>query len=162
MTDQNRPEDAIAPDESPAGPVEQPNERASTSPRPPRAASGPSAPASEELPYIDDPVSKWWIAIIVAVFALIFAWAIFFGAGGLFDGILGSDDATPSPEATVVATIEPTQGPTAAPEATAEAAVSSPGPVMTRAPEPTLAATTEPEPTGAAPAGGDPPASPQG
>jgi hypothetical protein len=161
MTDQNKPEDAIPADESAAGRVGQPNEQASTSPRPAKAPSGPGTPASEELPYIDDPVSKWWIAIIVAVFVLIFAWAILFGAGGLFGGILGSEDPTPSPEPTLVATMEPTQAPSAAPEATAGPAVSSPGPEMSQVPEPSVA-TAEPGPTGGAGASEDTSASPEG
>ena len=162
MTDQNKPEDAIPAVGSSAGPAEQPREQPSTSPRPAKAPSGPGTPASEELPYIDDPVSKWWIAIIVAVFVLIFAWAILFGAGGLFDGILGSDDPSPSPEATLVATMEPTQAPSTTPEATAGPAVSSPVPEMTQAPEPSVMATAEPGLAGGAGASEDPSASPEG
>lgn len=162
MTDQSKPEDAIPVVGSSAGPAEVPSEHASTSPRPAKAPSGPGTPASEELPYIDDPVSKWWVGIIVAVFVLIFAWAILFGSGGLFGGILGSEDPTPSPDATLVATMEPTQAPSAAPEATAGPAVSSPEPEMTRAPEPSVMTTAEPGPTEGAGASEDTSASPEG
>jgi hypothetical protein len=160
MTDQNKPEDDLPPVGSSAARAEQTNEHASTSPHPAKAPSGPSAPASDELPYIDDPVSKWWVAVVVTVFALIFAWAILFGAGGLFDGILGSDEPTPTPEATVVATMEPTQAPSATPEATAGPAVSSPE--STQGPETSATAPAEPGPTGTAPPSGAPAPSPEG
>ena len=88
MTDQKTPEDA-APEQ------------------PTIAAPGSG---SEEPPFIDDPVSKWWIAAIIAVFAVIFAFAIFFGSGGLFSGIFDSEDETASPAPTLVAS--PTPGPT--------------------------------------------------
>ena len=35
-------------------------------------ARQPPAPP-DEMPYIDDPASKWWVGIIIAVFAVIFA-----------------------------------------------------------------------------------------
>ena len=117
MTDQNTPEDTNPKEESPVEPVET------------TAAAGASASdgGADELPYIDDPISKWWVAIIIAVFALIFAWAILFGAGGLFDGILDSDEAAATPEPTLVVspspepsaepTIVPTEEPTVEPSA---------------------------------------------
>ena len=96
MTDQNKPEDAIPEEESPEESVEEPDaneepaeesevadeaEAAGGSAGATGSVSGVTSPASaaastkshEEPPYIDDPVSKWWIGIIVAVFALIFA-----------------------------------------------------------------------------------------
>ena len=93
MTDLNKPEDHTSGEGSPVKPASKPGGDAASS----------IEHGSDELPYIDDPVSKWWIGIIVAVFALIFAWAILFGAGGVFDGIFDSDDPTPSPEPTISA-----------------------------------------------------------
>jgi hypothetical protein len=112
MTDLNKPEDHTSGEGSPVKPASRPGGDAASS----------SDHGSDELPYIDDPVSKWWIGIIVAVFALIFAWAILFGGGGVFDGIFDSDDPTPSPEPTISASpapsVEVTLEPSAEPEGT--------------------------------------------
>jgi hypothetical protein len=110
MTDQQLPED-----DAPVTPAQ-------VAPK-----SGPS-----ELPFIDDSVSKWWIGIVIAVFTLIFAYAILLGGNGLLSGVFESEEATPSPEpglaaspspdaspdvsmAPVAASIEPTPEPTAEP-----------------------------------------------
>ncbi len=168
MTDQQKPEDAV-PEEEPAAeePAAEEPERATE----PVKGSSTKAAASgggggggggvEELPYIDDPVSKWWIAVIIAVFALIFAWAVLLGRGGLLGDILDSAEPTASPESTlavspsaeptdeastepVSGTIEPTAEPT--PEPTAEP---TPEPTAEPTPEPTAEPTPEPtaEPT---------------
>ena len=34
----------------------------------------------DELPYVDDRVSKWWVGLIVAVFVVIFAYGLLFGS----------------------------------------------------------------------------------
>ena len=144
MTDQTKPEDG-APDAQPAGkPSAAPAQPAANAKTP---GSGPQGHGAEELPYIDDPVSKWWIAIIIAVFALIFAWAIFFGAGGLLGGILDSDEPAASPEPTLVASPAATEVPTVAPEVTPEPELTQ---VPTVAPEPTALPTAEPQPTATA------------
>ncbi len=127
MTDQNKPEDAIPEDKSPVEPVKKTPPLKTAS----KPGGGTSVETHEELPYIDDPVSKWWIAIIVAVFALIFAWAIFFGGGGLFDGLLDSGDASPSPEPSLVVTPEPSASVTPEPSL-----VVTPGPSTSVTPEP--------------------------
>jgi hypothetical protein len=175
MTDQNKPEDTIPSEGTAAAPLPQPSAPAPSSPRPSKATVSSSDQGPDELPYIDDPVSKWWIAIIVAVFALIFAWAILFGAGGLFEGVLTSDDPTPTPEATVVATLTPvtTVAPSLAPDITADPALPSAQPepslepaVPTLVPEPSVAPTSAPsmEPPSSAPpaADGGPASSPEG
>jgi hypothetical protein len=140
MTDQNKPEDAISEDETPQAPVEPVED--STAP----TAGGPTE-GGTELPYVDDPISKWWIAIIVAVFALIFAFAILLGTNGLLGDIFsGDDDATPeptliaSPSASAEASAEPTLEPSAEP---------SIAPTSEPTAEPTLEPTAEPtaEPT---------------
>ena len=107
MTDQKLPEDAAIEESAEAAPS--------------------SAP--EEPPFIDDPVSKWWIGIIIAVFAVIFAFAIFFGSNGLLSGILDSEEATPSPEPTLTASPSP--------EASVEASTAPVGASIEPSSEPT-------------------------
>lgn len=175
MTDQNEPEDAIPSEGTEAAPLPQPDAPAPSSPRASKATVSTSDQGHDELPYIDDPVSKWWVAIIIAVFALIFAWAILFGAGGLFGGVFTSDDPTPTPEATVVATLAPetSEAPSLAPDTTADPALPSAQPepslapaVPTLVPEPSVAPTTAPSvepPSSALPAAdGGPASSPEG
>ena len=131
MTDQNKPEDAIPEEEAPEesvdesaepepteGVVEESTEEAAAEEAAAEAApaqtepvAGATAAAStstsgpEEPPYIDDPVSKWWIGLIIAVFALIFVVVVLFGRGGFLSDLFESDDATPEP--TIEATAEP-------------------------------------------------------
>jgi hypothetical protein len=125
---------------------------ASTSQVPAKSAKGrPAAavaPASttegpDQPHYVDDPVSKWWVAIIVAVFALIFAWAILFGGNGLLGG--GDDESVASPAPSLVASPAPSASPAASASPTASA---SAGPTAAATTEPTAPAT--PEPTAAA------------
>jgi hypothetical protein len=85
---------------------------------------------------VDDPVSKIWVGIIVAVFVAIFGWAILFGSGGLLSGVLDGGEAEPTPSPTLV------PSPSAAASPSPSAAV-SPAPT----PESTAAITQEPEPT---------------
>ena len=59
--------------------------------RPPRLAVGPATPArrgppaasgsTDDTPKIDDPMSKWWVGIMVAVFLAIVAYGALFGVG---------------------------------------------------------------------------------
>ncbi len=165
MTDQHQPNDAITED-PPADEADAPavSEAAQTEalapsasgPKPAvqgsakSAAKDPAKPAvkgpesPDELPYIDDPVSKWWIAIIAAVFALIFAGAILLGSGGLFDGLFDSGDTTSSPEATLAASMGPAA--TAAPSVSPSATV-VPSATETPGSEATAEATAKPQPT---------------
>ena len=174
MTDQNKPEGTIPGEGTTAEPPQEPQAPVSASPRPSKAAVGATDQGPEELPYIDDPVSKWWVIIIVAVFALIFSWAILFGAGGIFDGLLEADEPTPSAEPTLIATLEPetTGAPSLVPDITSEPAPPSAQPEPTPEPEPSGAPTStptaaptppaEPSPTGTPSASGAPAASPEG
>jgi hypothetical protein len=43
----------------------------------------PQTPKGDETPFIDDPVTKWWVVAIAGVFGLVFLYAIFFGSNGL-------------------------------------------------------------------------------
>lgn len=47
------------------------------------ATGAPAAAPADGIRYIDDPVSKIWVGIIVASFALVFLNGIFLGRGGL-------------------------------------------------------------------------------
>ena len=55
-----------------------------------RRASREVAP---ELPWIDDPVSRWWVGIIVAVFGIIILAGFLLGQGGLL-----TPGRTPQPQ----------------------------------------------------------------
>ena len=174
MTDQNKPEGTVPGEGTTAEPLQEPQAPVSASPRPSKAAVGATDQGPEELPYIDDPVSKWWIVIIVAVFALIFSWAILFGAGGIFDGLLDANEPTPSAEPTLIATLEPetTVPPSLIPDVTPEPASPTAQSEPTAEPEPSGAPTSpptaaptppaEPSSTGTPSASEGPAASPEG
>ena len=93
----------------------------------------PSVEEGDQPRHVDDRASKWWVAIIIAVFALIFAWAVFLGGGGLLSDAFDEAEPTvepspslaagPSPLASVAAspTAEPTVAPT--PEPTPQATI---------------------------------------
>jgi hypothetical protein len=89
---------------------------------------------------VDDPVSKWWVALIVVVFIAIFAWALLFGQGGFLSGLIPAASPSPSPS------LPPTASPTleASPSASAS---SSPSPSVTLTPMPSATATPTPRPT---------------
>ena len=67
--------------------------------KPSRGGSVTAASDVSELPYVDDPVSKWWVGLIVAVFVVLFAWAIFLADAldGLFETPAPPPAASPSP-----------------------------------------------------------------
>ncbi len=67
---------AAAPVVATSAPVAKAGGRQATT-RPPQ----PGVP--DDHPYVDDPVTKWWVGIIVAVFGLIVAYALLFGHGGI-------------------------------------------------------------------------------
>ena len=100
---------------------------------------------AEEIPYVDDPISKWWVGLIIAVFVVIFAWALLFGRGGLLVGGPDEAAATPSPVATAsaspspAASVAPSPEPIATPVPTTE-------PEATREPEAMLEPARTPEP----------------
>src|SRR5690349_15268216 len=47
-----------------------------------KAAATVKAPASDETPYVDDRVSKIWVAAIALTFLAIFVYGFLFGTGG--------------------------------------------------------------------------------
>ena len=107
--------------------------------RPPQAA--PSAPGgAEQVPYIDDPWTKWFVLLVTAVFVAIFLNAVFLGHGGLLT-------TTPSPSPTPVASASPSPSPTTSPSSTASA---SPAPSASGSPaaaSPTPATSPSPTPS---------------
>ena len=71
-------------------------------------------PEREEVRTLDDPVTRIFVAAVIAVFALIFLNAIFLGQGGL---LTTTPRPSPAPTATAAASASPapTASPTAAP-----------------------------------------------
>jgi hypothetical protein len=79
-----------------------------------------SAASEEELPYIDDRVSKVWVVLIVGIFVAILFYGLLFGKGGALN-------PRPQPSPTPILTLAP---PTASPVASPSVVV-SPGPSST-------------------------------
>lgn len=87
---------------------------------------------TEEVPYVDDRVSKLWVLLIAAVFAAILIFGLLFGRAGLL-----APGPSPSPSPVVSPGLGPSPSPAGVPSP-----VVSPGP--TSAPSP--AAPTSPTP----------------
>lgn len=168
MTSERPPEDELEPrdDESAeldedegledAGPEEEPQASSDTRAREPVAArpmaqvrgreprAAAAAPVravapEDELPYIDDRVSKVWVAAIVAVFALILAYGLLFGKAGALTPPTPSP--TPSPSATPTLSASPVPSLTAAPSVTI-----TPLPSVTATPCPSPGSSANPSP----------------
>ena len=128
-----------AADEEGAAPV-----KAAGAKAPASVPGGPAAPG-ETLPYVDDRVSKWWVAIIVATFVAIFAYAVVLGKGGLLTPI---PTPSPTPTATVVPSPSPSPSPNVSPSPSpALTPTASPSPSPTAAPSTAPSATPAPTPT---------------
>jgi hypothetical protein len=101
--------------------------------------------ADEEHAYVDDRVSKVWVALIAGVFMAILAWGVLGGQAGLLNPRPAPDpSASPAASASVPPTVRPS--PTTRPSVT-PATSATPGGSATPAASPTSAA-----PTGSAPA----------
>ncbi len=153
-----------------------------TSSKGPRArdtASGAAPTAvveTAEPHYIDDPVSRWWVILIVAVFVVIFAWALLLGSNGLLSGGEPAATVSPtpsasatqpaSPTATTAATAEASLAPSAEPASPSATSAPTATPTATPTTTPSAAATAEataaPTPLPSAEAPSLPPASPAG
>ena len=132
---------------------------------PPAGAQGKPV---DELPYVDDPLTKWWVGIVVAVFIAIFAFALLLGGGGLLSDLFTSDPpaASPSPSAAAIPSPSAEPSPTpegqgASPPAPSPTATLAPSPSTTASALPTLAPTDpvsaagSPGPTGGPPSPGN-------
>lgn len=121
--------------------------------------SGPTTPAvvpeakaravaaDEDHPYVDDRVSKVWVALILLVFAGIVLYGLLFGKAGMLSQASPSPSPTPSLSATPSVTISPSPGgsPSAAPSVSP---TGSPGASPTSgSPSPTSAPSTSPAAT---------------
>jgi hypothetical protein len=117
-----------------------------------RADAGPSTTPSDiaELPYVDDPVSKWWVALIVAVFIVLFVWAVFL-ADALGDLFAGSGEAEPSVGPSPAVSLTP--GPTEPAPDEGSPAIATPGASEPASPAPPTPAESTAAPTPAASGG---------
>ena len=127
--------------ESRAGePVAARSTRQVRGPKPHAAATPARAVAPEdELPYVDDRLSKIWVGAIVAVFALILAYGLLFGKAGALTPATPSP--TPSPSATPTLSASPVPSLTAAPSVTI-----TPLPSVTATPCPSPGSSANPSP----------------
>lgn len=103
--------------------------------------------SEDELPYIDDRFSKYWVGAIVAVFLLIVAYGILFGKAGALTPPTPSP--TPSPSATPALSASPVASSSLTP---APSVTITPVPSATTAPS--SCATPTPAPTGDQPSPG--------
>ncbi|CAN5751851.1 hypothetical protein BH24CHL6_BH24CHL6_05610 [soil metagenome] len=90
----------------------------------------------EELPYVDDRVSKVWVLLIVAVFAAIFAYGVLFGRAGLL-----TPDPAPSPAFSPSPIVSPAPGASPSPVTSPTPAAS---PIATPAASPSPPASPSP------------------
>ena len=111
-----------------------------------RGAESPHVAVSEdELPYVDDPVSKYWVLAIVAVFLLILAYGLLFGKSGALTPPTPSPTPSPSATPTLSASPVPSTSLTPAPSITITPVPSASGVSPTAAP--TAAPTPTPAPS---------------
>ena len=85
------------------------------------STQGPTpAAGSGEIPYIDDPVSRAWVGVVVGLFAVVFLYAVLLGHGGVLTPV-----HSPSPLPTPAASVTTSAAPSVAPSAAASAAPAS-------------------------------------
>jgi hypothetical protein len=128
---------------APAKPMAQVRGRDS---RAPATSSVHDASTSEdELPYIDDRFSKYWVGAIVAVFLLIVAYGILFGKAGALTPPTPSPTPSPSATPSLSASPVPSSSLTPAPSVTITP-LSSVIPTACPTPTPAPTATSNPSP----------------
>ena len=107
-----------------------------------RGAASPqvTVAAEDELPYVDDRVSKIWVGAIVAVFVLILAYGLLFGKSGALTPPTPSPTPSPSPTPTLSASPVPSVTPTPSisitPTPSSTSASPTPAPSATPTPAP--------------------------
>lgn len=107
--------------------------------------------ATDELPWIDDQVSKVWVVLIVAVLSLILLYGILFGRAGMLNPV-PSPSPSPSPTPVVTPSAPPSSSPTSSPSVPASPAA-SPSPGVSPSPSPGAAPSPARSPSpGASPA----------
>jgi hypothetical protein len=74
--------------------------------------------SEDELPYVDDRVSKYWVGTMVAIFLLILAYGILFGKAGELTPATPSPSPSPSATPTLSASPIPSSSLTPAPSVT--------------------------------------------
>ena len=106
--------------------------------------------ADGDHPYVDDRVSKVWVALILLVFTGILLYGLLFGRAGMLSSPSPSPSPTPSQSPTPSVTTSPSPAvspsPSASPSASPTGPTEPPRPVptVTRAPSPTNAFTPSP------------------
>jgi len=117
-------------------------------PSPLKGAKSPSTvQTTDELPYVDDRVSKFWVALIALTFLAILLYGLFLGSGGFLN------PPTPVPtEAPPSPTLSTSPAPTGTPRASVTpAATGTPGasgtPAATGTPAASPSAAPSPTPT---------------
>jgi hypothetical protein len=110
---------ASAPAAPPAKPDARDRTRAATA-----AAPAPTiARRTETLPYVDDRVSKVWVALVALAFAAVFAYALLGGQAGL---LTRTPSPSPSPSLTVSPSASPSGSASASPSAASPRVSASP------------------------------------
>lgn len=116
---------------------------ASRGKQPPGATAAPV----DELPYVDDRVSKFWVVLIAAVFASIFIYGLLLGRGGILTtSPLPEPSASRPPTTSPGTVVSPTLRPTVTLRPSGTALPSAPA-SPSRAPSPSAPASAVPEPT---------------
>ena len=96
--------------------------------------------ALEELPYVDDRVSRLWVLLIIGVFAAIVAYGVLFGQAGLL-----SPQPTPSPTLPPTPVTSPSPPASPTPDGGPTPAV-SPSPAVSPIPEASPSPQASPSP----------------
>ena len=112
-----------------------------------RPASVATTVPAEQLPYVDDRFSKYWVAAIIVTFVAIVGYGIFLGQGGIL---------TPLPSPTPTLATAPSASPSPSPTANPSASGPSTGPSTSPSAAPTAAPTPNPSPPPSPPGSSSP------
>ena len=92
--------------------------RASRTPAPVTDARSRTTTGEEEIPYIDDRVSKIWVGAIASIFVLILLYGLLFGKSGMFSPPPPTDEPLPTDTPVPSLTAAPSTSPSASPSIT--------------------------------------------
>ncbi len=123
-------DDSEQPAAQPAGPRTSRGRSITSAGSEPQSASRPLG-EPETLPYVDDPVSKVWVGVVVGVFAVVFLYAVLLGHGGLLSP--ARPTIAPLPTGTPAASVSasPIESASTSPTASASPSSSVPSPSAT-------------------------------